>query len=421
MRSLKFLVFVLVAAAAVAPRAEQAATPSQPAEASIFGGLRWRSIGPFRGGRVTAVAGHRSQPHTFYMGATGGGVWKTTDAGHSWDNISDPYFETAAIGAIEVAESNPNVIYAGTGSAAIRSNVIIGRGMYKSTDAGRTWTHIGLRDAGQIGALEIHPRDPNVAYAAALGSPFGPGPERGVFRTNDGGRTWKKVLYISEKIGAVALAMNPANPQEIYAGAWQAERKPWTILSGGPAKQTGVYKTTDGGETWTHLTAGLPDGLIGKIDIDVARSRPSTVYALMEADQNQGGLYRSDDSGATWTRVSGDGRLIGRPFYYTYVDVDPKNPDIVWVNNLSLLKSSDGGKSWRTVSTPHGDNQGMWLNPDNPDIMIQSNDGGATCRSTAACRGRRSSTSRPPSSTWSTPTISFRIACMRRSRTRGRR
>ena len=380
MRSIKFLVAVLIAAVVAVPGAQQPAPAGSPGETSIFNGLRWRSIGPYRGGRVTAVAGHRAQPHTFYMGATGGGVWKTTDAGHSWTNVSDGFFETASIGAIEVAESSPNTIYVGTGSAAIRSNVIIGRGMYKSTDAGKTWTHIGLRDAGQIGALEIHPRDPNVAYAAALGSPFGPNAERGVFRTNDGGRTWKKVLFISEKVGAVALAMNPSNPQEIYAGAWQAERKPWTIMSGGPAKQTGIYKTTDGGETWTHLTTaakGLPTGNIGKIDIDVARSRPTTVYALMEADQSQGGLYRSDDSGATWTRVSGDGRLIGRPFYYTYVDVDPKNPDIVWVNNLSLLKSADGGKSWRTVSTPHGDNQGMWLNPDNPDIMIQSNDGGA--------------------------------------------
>jgi photosystem II stability/assembly factor-like uncharacterized protein len=377
MRALAFSLPLVLSLAFAAPAAqESAAIPDQ----KIFNGLRWRSIGPFRGGRVTAVAGHRAQPHTFYMGATGGGVWKTTDAGHTWTNVSDGFFETASIGAIEVAESDPNVIYVGTGSAAIRSNVIIGRGMYRSTDGGKTWTHIGLRDAGQIGALEIHPRDPEVAYAAALGSPFGPNPERGVFRTKDGGRTWRKVLFINEKVGAVALAMNPDNPQEIYAGAWQAERKPWTIMSGGPAKHTGIYKTTDGGETWTHLTTaakGLPTGNIGKIDIDIARSKPSTVYALLEADQNQGGLYRSDDSGATWTRVSNDNRLLGRPFYYIYVDVDPKNPETVWVNNLSLVKSTDGGKSWRTVSTPHGDNHGMWFNPDNPDILIQSNDGGA--------------------------------------------
>ena len=382
MRPIKLLSLILVLAGGLVAAQQPAATPGN-AQANVdkrFGGLRWRSIGPYRGGRVTAVAGHRSQPHTFYMGATGGGVWKTTNAGHEWQNVSDGFFETASIGAIEVAESNPNVIYVGTGSAAIRSNVIIGRGMYKSTDAGKTWSHIGLRDAGQIGALEIHPRNPDIAFAAALGSPFGPNPERGVFRTKDGGRTWQKVLYINEKVGAVALAMNPENPQEIYAGAWQAERKPWTIMSGGPAKQTGIYKTTDGGETWTHLTTaakGLPTGNIGKIDIDLARSKPSTVYALMEADQNQGGLYRSDDSGATWTRVSSDNRLLGRPFYYIYVDVDPKNPETVWVNNLSLVKSTDGGKTWRNVSTPHGDNHGMWFNPDNPEILIQSNDGGA--------------------------------------------
>ena len=384
MRSIKFLVCTVMLAATAAlsarPGEPAAQRPAAAESNQLFNGLRWRSIGPYRGGRVTAVAGHRSQPHTFYMGATGGGVWKTTNAGHSWVNVSDGFFETASIGAIEVAESDPNVIYAGTGSAAIRSNVIIGRGMYRSTDAGKTWTHIGLRDAGQIGALEIHPRNAEIAYVAALGSPFGANPERGVFRTQDGGRTWKKVLYINDKVGAVALAMNPENPQEIYAGAWQAERKPWTIMSGGPAKQTGIYKTTDGGETWTHLTTtakGLPTGNIGKIDIDLARSKPSTVYALMEADQNQGGLYRSDDSGATWTRVSTDNRLLGRPFYYIYVDVDPKNPDTVWVNNLSLVKSTDGGKTWRGVSTPHGDNHGMWFNPDNPEIMIQSNDGGA--------------------------------------------
>lgn len=351
--------------------------PRTTVDPALFGGLQWRSIGPYRGGRVTAVAGHVSHPHTFYMGATGGGVWKTTDAGHSWQNISDGYFETGSIGAIEVAESDPDVIYVGTGSAAIRSNVIVGRGVYRSADAGRTWTHVGLRDAGQIGAIEIHPRDPNVAFVAATGSTFGPNPERGVFRTTDGGRTWKKVLYISEKVGAVALAMNKDNPQEIYAGAWQAERKPWTIMSGGPADVTGIYKSTDGGETWTHLSNGLPTGLIGKVDIDVARSQPSTVYALLEADRDEGGLYRSDDSGASWTRVSNDSRLTGRPFYYIYVDVDPKDAETVWVNNLSLVKSTDGGRNWTTVPTPHGDNHGMWINHENTDLMIQSNDGGA--------------------------------------------
>ncbi len=343
----------------------------------LFQGLRYRNIGPHRGGRVTAVAGHRKQPHTFYMGATGGGVWKTTDAGQNWENISDGFFETASIGAIAVAESDPNVIYAGTGSAAIRSNVILGRGVYKSTDAGKTWTHAGLRDAGQIGSVRVDPRDANVAFVAALGQPFGSNAERGVFRTRDGGKTWKKILFINERTGAVSLAMNPTDPNEIYAGAWRAERKPWTIISGGPALECGIYKTTDGGETWKHLSAGLPKGLIGKIDIDISAADPKRVYAIMEASDGASGVYRSDDAGASWSVINKTAGLIARPFYYTYIDVDPKNPDTVYVNNLRFYKSTDGGKTFSAISTPHGDNHGMWINPDNPEIFIQSNDGGA--------------------------------------------
>jgi photosystem II stability/assembly factor-like uncharacterized protein len=344
---------------------------------ALFKGLRYRSIGPHRGGRVTAVAGHRKQPHTFYMGATGGGVWKTTDAGHDWVNVSDGFFETGSIGAIAVAESDPNVIYVGTGSAAIRSNIILGRGVYKSTDGGKTWTHLGLRDAGQIGSLRVDPRDANVAFVAALGQPFGPNAERGVFRTRDGGKTWQKVLFINDRTGAVSLAINPANPDEIYAGAWRAERKPWTIVSGGPAAETGIYKSIDGGDKWTHLTNGLPKDLIGKVDVDVSHSNPQIVYALMEASQGEGGLYRSDDAGASWKLINKTGALVARPFYYIYVDVDPKNPETVYVNNLGFYKSTDGGKSFRPIYTPHGDNQGMWTNPDFPEIFIQSNDGGA--------------------------------------------
>ena len=349
-------------------------------DAKLFQALRYRSIGPARGGRVTAVAGHRRQPHTFYMGATGGGVWKTTDAGQSWQNVSDGFFETASIGAIAVAESDPNVVYVGTGSAAIRSNVILGRGVYKSTDAGKTWTHVGLRYAGQIGSLKVDPRDANVAYVAALGQPFGANAERGVFRTKDGGKSWQKVLFINDRTGAVSLAMNPANPSELYAGAWQAVRKPWTIVSGGPAAECGIYKSTDGGDTWKHLDNGLPKGataLIGKIGLDISAANPQRVYALMEASDGQGGVYRSEDAGASWTLVNKTGGLIARPFYYTYINADPKNADVVYVNNLAFYKSTDGGRSFRPISTPHGDNQGMWVNPDNPEIFIQSNDGGA--------------------------------------------
>jgi photosystem II stability/assembly factor-like uncharacterized protein len=344
---------------------------------ALFRGLSYRTVGPFRGGRVTAVAGHRRQPSTFYMGSTGGGVWKTTDSGRSWINISDGFFETGSIGAIEVSESNPDVIYVGTGSAALRSNVIVGRGVYKSTDAGRTWSFAGLRETGQIGSVRIHPRDSNTVYVAAVGQPFGPNPERGVFRTRDGGKSWQKVLFINDRTGAVSLAMNPSNPNEIYAGAWRAERKPWTIISGGPATQTGLYKTTDGGDHWTKLSRGLPSSLIGKIDVDVARSNPRRVFVILEAPGQQAGVYRSDDGGSTFLQVSSNPELIKRPFYFTYIDVDPKDENTVWVNNLHLHKSTDAGRTWQTVLTPHVDNHGMWINPDNPLIFIQSNDGGA--------------------------------------------
>lgn len=357
--------------------ASQARTIKTPVDPKLFNGLRYRSIGPARGGRVTAVAGVRKQPHTFYMGATGGGVWKTTDAGDNWANVSDGFFETASIGAIAVAESDANVVYVGTGSAAIRSNVILGKGVYKSTDAGKTWTHVGLREAGQMGALEVDPRDANVAFVAALGQPFGANAERGVFKTKDGGKTWRKVLFINDRTGAVSLALNPANPNELYAGAWQAVRKPWTIISGGPANEGGIYKSTDGGETWTHLSKGLPTGLIGKVGVSVSAANPQRVYAVLEASEGAGGVYRSDDAGASWTLINKQASLISRPFYYTYIDADPKNADVVYVNNLGFHKSTDGGKTFRPIPTPHGDNQGMWINPDQPEIFIQSNDGGA--------------------------------------------
>ncbi|MDA1305798.1 MAG: hypothetical protein O2917_00875 [Acidobacteria bacterium] len=367
------LMFTSLSARQAAP----AGPVAQATDATQWDGLRWRNIGPFVGGRVTAVAGHRSQPATYYLGGAGGGVFKTIDSGTTWRPISDGFFETGSIGAIEVADSDPNIIYVGTGSVAIRSNVIEGRGLYKSTDAGETWTHIGLRDAGQIGAIRVHPTNPNLVYAAVLGTAFGPSETRGVYRSRDGGQTWQRVKFVSTRTGFVNLAMNPSNPNEIYAAAWRGERKPWTIISGGPAEDGGLYKTMDGGETWTRLGGGLPPGIIGKIDVDISRSRPSTVYALVEAPRPQGGLYRSDDSGATWRLTSNAPNLLARPFYYTYVDVDPKDSDTVWVNNLSLLKSTDGGATWRSVPTPHGDNHGMWINPDNPNLIVQSNDGGA--------------------------------------------
>ena len=272
--------------------------------------LRWRNVGPTRGGRVTAVAGVRSQPCTFYMGSTGGGVFKTDTCGERWTPISDGQIADGSIGSIDVSESNPHVIYVGTGSAAIRSNVIIGRGVYKSIDAGRTWRFAGLKDSGQIGAVKVHPANPDVAWLAALGSPFGPNQERGIFKTTDGGTIWRKVLFVNNETGGRALAINMSNPDEIYAGMYKGFRKGWDIISGGPASEGGIYKSTDGGEHWTHLANGLPQNLIGKIDIDIARSQPRTVYAMIEAPAREGGLYRSDDSGASWRNVNPGKELV---------------------------------------------------------------------------------------------------------------
>jgi photosystem II stability/assembly factor-like uncharacterized protein len=339
--------------------------------------LRWRNVGPHRGGRVTAIAGVRTQPCTFYMGATGGGVWKTTTCGQLWEPVGDGQIATGSIGAIEVSDSQPDIVYVGTGSAAIRSNVIIGRGMYRSADAGRTWQFIGLRDAGQIGSVVVHPTNPDIVWVAALGSPFGPNDERGIFKTTDAGRTWKKVLFVDNETGGRVLAINWSNPDEIYAGMYRGFRTGWDIVSGGPAGTGGIYKSADGGESWQKLSTGLPQVLIGKIDLDVARGNPRRVYAMIEAPGDEGGLYTSTDSGASWHLVNNERRLRARPFYFHYVDVNPKNEHEVWVNELRLWKSADAGRTWTAVETPHGDNHGIWFNPDNPAYLIQANDGGA--------------------------------------------
>ena len=342
---------------------------------ALYSDLRYRNIGPSRGGRATAVAGVASQPSTFYMGATGGGVWKTTDYGQSWNNVSDGYFETGSIGAIQVYDADPDIIYVGTGSDGIRSNVITGRGVYKSTDAGRTWDFIGLRNAGQIGAVEIHPDNPDLVYVAVIGQAFGPSRERGVYRTKDGGRNWEQVLFVSDKVGAVDLELSPDNPNEIYAAMWRAERKPWTIISG--SRDSGIFKSNDGGDTWTQMTNGLPGGLFGKADFAVSPSDPDRVYVLIEAPEGEGGLYRSDDRGNSFRLITTQASLIDRPFYYLNLDADPTNADVLYVNSTGFFKSVDGGSTWQRRSTPHGDNHDMWINPDDPDVFIQSNDGGA--------------------------------------------
>jgi photosystem II stability/assembly factor-like uncharacterized protein len=349
--------------------------PEQTIEMSYFNALKYRNIGPSRGGRVTAVCGIPSQPGTFYMGACGGGVWKTTDYGQNWINVSDGFFDTGSIGAIRVADTDPNTVYVGTGSDGIRSNVIAGRGVYKSINAGKTWAFLGLRSVGQIGAVEIHPANPEIVYVAAIGHAFESSPERGVYRTLDGGLTWEKVLFVSEKTGAVDLEFSPDNPNIIYACMWMAQRKPWTIISGG--MEGGLYKSSDSGTTWKQIMEGLPSGLRGKSDLAVSPDDPRRVYLLIEAPEGEGGLYRSDDYGETFQLITTYAPLLDRPFYYLNLDADPADADVLYANSTGFYKSVDGGHQWSRQSTPHGDNHDMWINPSDSNIFIQSNDGGA--------------------------------------------
>lgn len=365
------------ASAAPATAAASASTTYDPA---LFKDLRYRSIGPTQGGRVTAVSGVPDEPATFYMGATGGGVWKTTDSGDRWTNISDGFFDTGSIGAIRVAPSDPDVVYVGTGSDGLRSNVIPGKGVYKSTDAGKTWTHLGLADVGQIGRMVVDPDDPDTVYVGAIGDPFSAGSHRGVYKSTDGGQTWEKVLYLSKKIGVYGLEMEPGNADVLYASAWRAQRKPWTIISGTASDKAGIYKSTDGGDTWDQLSGGLPTGLVGKIDLSISPDMPERVYALVEAPTKEEGLYRSDDAGESWDLVgpvTEEPGLMARPFYYDNVDADPTDADTVYVLNEGFYRSTDGGQTWEQRPTPHGDNHDMWINPDDPDTYIEGNDGGA--------------------------------------------
>ena len=350
------------------------ATFEASVDPALFKGLRYRMVGPNRGGRVTSVTGVASQANTFYMGVASGGVWKTTDAGATWFPISDGKIPLGSIGAIEVAPSDPNIVYVGTGSDGVRSNVSIGRGVYKSTDAGQNWTFMGLRDVGQIGAVRVHPTNPDVVFLSATGNPFMRNDDRGIFRTKDGGKSWEKVLFISDSTGAADVEFMPGNPDVVYAVMSRIERKPWTIISG--AREGGIYKSTDGGDHWTRLSNGLPSELIGKGNIAVTAANPQRVYLLYEAKPG-GGLYRSDDAGASWQLTNALPAIVQRPFYYTTINADPSNADVVYMGAESFYKSTDGGKTLRPFATPHGDNHDIWINPHDGDIMIQSNDGGA--------------------------------------------
>jgi photosystem II stability/assembly factor-like uncharacterized protein len=338
--------------------------------------LKWRSIGPFRGGRVVAVHGVYDDPNTFYFGGVGGGVWKTTDAGQFWFNVSDGYFNTSAVGALAVAKSDSNVIYAGTGETTIRIDVSHGDGVYKSTDAGVTWKHIGLTDTRFIGKIRVHPNDPDTVWVAALGHAFGPNEERGVFKSTDGGETWRKVLYVSDKSGAVDLTVDEKNPRVLYATIWEAYRSFWQLSSGGP--ESGIWRSLDGGETWEEITRnqGLPDGTLGKIAVTASPAKTGRVWALIE-HTTKGGMYRSDDFGVTWTKVSDNQNLLSRAWYYTHATADPVDAETVYVNNLDFYKSTDGGKTYIEIPTPHGDNHDLWIDPADNRRMIQGNDGGA--------------------------------------------
>ena len=338
--------------------------------------LKYRSIGPFRGGRSVAVAGVTSQPNTYYFGSTGGGVWKTTDSGATWEPLSDGQMKTGSVGAIAVSESDPSVIYVGMGEPDIRGNASPGDGVYKSNDGGRTWKHLGLEKTQQIGAVKIHPKNPDIVYVAALGHQFGPNEERGIYKTIDGGKTWKQIYTRGPKAGAVELVLDPGNPSTLYASFWEVYRTPWDLESGGPA--SGLFKSTDAGETWTDLTRapGMPKGMIGRIGMAVSPVNPDRVWALVEAEE--GGVFRSENAGKTWTKINDQRILRQRAWYYSRIFADPLKPDTVYVTNVGFYRSDDGGKTYTPIRPPHGDNHYLWIAANDSNRMIEANDGGAT-------------------------------------------
>lgn len=355
---------------AVSP--EKKPLPPGAIDDKLFNGMQWRQVGPFRGGRALAIEGVPGEPDTWYFGAVAGGVWKTTDAGQNWTPIFDKQ-DISSIGAIAVAPSDHNTIYVGTGEAAIRGNTTYGTGVYKSIDAGKSWKNVGLKDTHNIGAVIVDPRDENIALVAALGHAFGPNKERGIFRTADGGKTWTNVLFKDENTGGIDIGFDPHNPNIVFASLWQAKRQPWFFSSGGPG--SGLYRSEDNGVTWKQLQGnGLPDGILGRIGVSVSGADPNRIYAIIEA--KEGGIYRSDDAGQDWTRINEDGRFRQRAWYFSKIYADPKSPDTVYVLNTGAFKSVDGGKTFNLLPARHGDHHGLWIDPKDPNRIGNANDGG---------------------------------------------
>lgn len=358
-----------------AQRGKTAAPPPPTFDATIFEGLKWRNIGPFRGGRANAVSGLPGNDQVFFAGYTGGGLWKTIDAGISWHNISDGFFKTGSVGAIAVSEADPNVIYVGMGEHAIRGVMTsYGDGVYKSTDGGKTWKNVGLEKTRHISDVVIHPSNPEIVFVAAQGTAHGPNEDRGIFKSSDGGNTWKKVLYVDANTGAASLSMDFTNPRILYAATWEHRRLPWQVQSGGPG--CSLWKSVDGGDTWSKINTGLPAEM-GKIGVSVSRANPQRVYAIIEAEKSVAGLYRSDNGGDTWAHMTNNALLTSRSWYYTEVEADPVNADVVYVLNSPLTKSIDGGKNFSVVPVRHIDTHDLWINPKYPNNMILGDDGGA--------------------------------------------
>ena len=372
---INFLILLVFSSSLSFGQKKKKATKNSDTSSIVFNDLKWRNIGPFRGGRSVASTGVVNAASTFYMGSTGGGVWKTEDNGMHWKNISDGFFKTGTVGAIAVSESDPNIVVVGMGEHAARGVMSsMGDGVYKSEDAGATWKHIGLDNSRHIANIQIHPTNPDLIYIAVQGAQYGPSDERGIYRTQDGGKTWKKVLYVDETVGAASLSMDMNNPRILYAALWEHSRSPWQMQSGG--SKSGIYKSTDAGDHWVKLNKGLPE-IIGKAGISVSRANSNLVYINLEAEGEAAGVYRSDNAGVEWKQVNKDRIAVARSWYYMEVFADPQNENIVYVLNAPALKSIDKGRTFQTMPTPHGDNHHLWIHPKNNQIMINSNDGGA--------------------------------------------